>query len=130
MAAPLRDNIPAEGPAGSGRYLIGQFDNNRTNAQIMLAAKATPYEVGTVLGKITATGIYTPLDPAATDGSQNFAAINFAYRPASTTTQRAAGTVREATLNSNFLVYEKTVDATQKATIESQMSAVGIINGY
>lgn len=131
MVAPLRDNIPTDGPLGAGAYLIGAFDNNRTNAQIMLAAKATDYQVGTVLGKVTATGIYTPLAPAANDGSQNFAAINFSHRPANAAAaQRGAGTVREATLNSNLLYYENAVTAQQKAAIEAQMAAVGIINGY
>lgn len=126
---PIRDNIPLDG-MGDGAYLIGGYNNNRTNAQIMLAAKATEYRAATVLGKVTATGVYKPLDPAATDGSQNFGAILFARRPASTSAQRAAGTVREATLNSNQLFYEVAVNASQKATIESQMAAVGIINGY
>ena len=126
----VRDAINTDGPLGAGGYLIGPFDNNRTNAQITLAAKATPYEVGTVLGKITASGIYKVLDPAATDGSQTFAAINFSRRPASASTQRGAGTVREATLNSNLLTYEVAVNATQKAAVESQMAAVGIISGY
>lgn len=127
---PIRDNIQTDGPAGAGNYLIGDFDNNRTNAQITLAAKATPYEVGQVLGKVTATGIYGPLAPGASDGTQNFAAINFSRRPASATTQRGAGTVREATLNSNLISYENTISAPQKAVIESQMAAVGIISGY
>jgi hypothetical protein len=128
--APIRDNIPVDG-MGDGVYLIGRFDNNRTNAQIMLAAKATEYKPATVLGKITATGIYTPLDPAANDGSQNFAAINYSRRPANAAAaQRGAGTVREATINSNLLIYEIAVNANQKAAIEAQMAAVGIINGY
>jgi len=130
MVAPIRDNIPLDG-MGDGAYLIGNFDNNRINAQIVLAAKATPYIPGTVLGKITATGIYTPLNPAANDGSQNFGAILYGRRPASASaTQRAAGTVREATINSNLLYYENAVTAQQKAVIEAAMSAAGIIGGY
>lgn len=129
MADPIRDNIPLD-PVGDGGYLIGDFDNNRTNEQIMLAAKASEYRVGTILGKVTATGVYKPLDPAASDGSQNFGAILYGRRPASTNAQRAAGTVREATLNANLLYYEVAVSAPQKAAIESAMKAVGIIPGY
>lgn len=131
MAAPLRDNIPTEGPQGSGAYMIGNFDNNRTNAQITLGAKpGGDYRVGEVLGKVTATGIYVPIAPAANDGSQNFAAINWAHRPASAAAQRGAGTVREATINANLLYYENAVTAPQKAAIEAQMAAQGIIPGY
>lgn len=126
---PIRDNIPLDG-MGDGAYLIGDFDNNRTNAQAMLAAKATPYLPGTVLGKITATGIYTPVNPAASDGSQLFAGILYGGRPASTSTQRAAITVREATINSNLLVYDVAVSGPQKATIETAMAAQTIIGGY
>lgn len=127
---PIRDNIPTD-PVGDGGYLIGNFDNNRTNEQIVLAAKATEYKVGTILGKVTATGIYKPLDPAAVDGTQNFAAINYSRRPANAgATQRAAGTVREATVNANLLVYENAVTGPQKAAIEAAMAAKGIIVGY
>ena len=97
----------------------------------MLAAKATEYKVGTILGKVTATGIYKPLDPAAVDGTQNFAAINYSRRPANAgATQRAAGTVREATVNANLLVYENAVTGPQKAAIEAAMAEKGIIVGY
>lgn len=127
---PIRDNIPLD-PVGDGGYLIGNFDNNRTNEQIVLAAKESEYKVGTILGKVTATGIYKPLDPAAVDGSQNFAAINYSRRPANAgATQRGAGTVREATVNANLLVYEVAVSGPQKAAIEAAMAAKGIIVGY
>ena len=130
MADPIRDNIPLD-PVGDGGYLIGDFDNNRTNEQITLGAKATEYRVGTVLGKVTATGVYVPLAPGASDGSQTFAAILYGRRPANATaSQRAAGTVREATVNANLLFYENAVTAPQKATIEAAMKAVGIIVGY
>lgn len=130
MAAPIRDNIPLD-PVGDGGYLIGYFDNNRTNVQAVLAAKATEYVVGTVMGLITATGIYTPLNPAASDGSQNAAGINYSRRPAAAAaTQRGAVTVREATVNGNLLVYEITVSAPQKAAAEAALAAKGIIIGY
>lgn len=130
MADPIRDNIPTDG-MGDGAYLIGNFDNNRTNVQGMLAAKATEYKAGTVLGKITSTGVFTPLNPAASDGSQNFAGINYSRRPANASAaQRGAITVREATLNSNLLVWEITVSAPQKAAAEAQMAAAGVIPGY
>lgn len=130
MADPIRDNIPLD-PVGDGGYLIGDFDNNRTNEQIMLAAKASEYRVATVLGKITATGVYKPLDPAASDGSQNFGAILYGRRPANASaSQRAAGTVREATINANLLYYENAVTGPQKTAIEAAMKAVGIIPGY
>lgn len=38
-------------------------------------ASATTYKVGAVLGKVTATGKYKLMDPAAVDGSQTFAGI-------------------------------------------------------
>lgn len=129
MAAPIRDNIPVD-PIADGGFIIGGFDNNRANIQAMVAAKATEYRPGTVLGKVTATGIFAPLNPAAADGTQNFAGIMWARRPAATVAQRAAVTVREVTLNSNLLYYENAVTAAQKTAIEAAMSAQGIINGY
>jgi Bacteriophage lambda head decoration protein D len=128
--APFRDNIPVDG-MGDGVYAIGKFDNNRANAQVMVAAKATEYKSGTVLGKVTATGIYAPLDPNANDGTQTFAGIMWARRPANAAAaQRAAVTVRELTINNNLLIYENAVTNNQKAAIEAAMAAVGIISGY
>lgn len=129
MAAPFRDNIQTDG-MGDGAYLIGNYDFERSGQQITLAAKATTYLPGTQLGKITATGIYTPINPAANDGSQNWAATLYGRRPASANTQRAAGTVREATYNLNLVIYDIAVTAPQKAAIEAQMSAAGCIGGY
>lgn len=115
---------------GDGAYLIGKFDNNRTNEQGQLAAKATEYKPGTVLGRITASQLFTPLNPAATDGSQNFAGINYSRRPASPgASQRGAITVREATINENLIGFEIAVTAPQKAAVILAMKQAGIISG-
>lgn len=42
---------------------------------VVREAAATTYKLGEVLGKVTATGKYVRLAPAASDGSQTFAGI-------------------------------------------------------
>lgn len=46
---------------------------------------------GTVLGRITATGLYGPYDPAAEDGREVAAAILFSYLPVRTGATKVAG---------------------------------------
>lgn len=53
---------------------LPQWGYDRDNVTVNLAA-ATTLKVGTVLGKITATGKYVPRDAAASDGSQVASAI-------------------------------------------------------
>jgi hypothetical protein len=115
---------------GDGGFMFGQNDQNISNEQIVLAATTIAIPSGAVLGKITASGLYVPVDPAATDGSQNGVAILFYGKPISTVTQKAAAVVRRQGVNGNALVYLKTVTAQQKATIEAALAVNGIIVRY
>lgn len=49
---------------------------------------------GTLLGKVTATGLYGPFDPAATDGRQVAAGHLFASRPVRTGVARIPGALK------------------------------------
>lgn len=66
------------------------------------------------------SGHYKPIDPAAVDGTQNFAAILYAYAPISAATQRAAAVARDVVVNGNLITYAVAANAGQKAVIEAQ----------
>lgn len=66
------------------------------------------------------SGHYKPVDPAAVDGTQNFAVILYDYAPISAATQRAVGTARDVVVNGNLLTYAVAANAGQKAAIEAQ----------
>jgi hypothetical protein len=115
---------------GDGNFMFGQYDPNLSGEQIVLAATAVALPAATVLGKVTATGIFKPLDPAANDGTENFGGILFGRREISAAAQKGTGVVRNQGVNGHSLVYVNAVTAEERAAIEVQMAAAGIIVRY
>lgn len=112
---------------GAGRFLIGEYEPNLSGENITLAPTTVELPDGTVLGKITASGLYVPLNPAAADGSQNFAGILHGRRPISTGNQRAAAVVRKQVINSNLVTYVVAATAPQRAAVEAQAAAAMVM---
>lgn len=110
-------------PKGAGHFLSGPNDPNKSNEQITLAITAVALPSGTVLGMVAANSQYKPLDPAAVDGSQNFAGILFAPAPISAATQKAAAVCRDAVANGNLLTYVVAVNNAQRLAAEAQAAA-------
>ena len=85
--------------------------------------------VGSVLGKITASGKYTTSDPAAVDGSEVAAAIcleNVTVAAATDTTVTVL--IRGAAIvGRDAIVYDVAHDATEAATAEAELEALGIL---
>lgn len=95
---------------------------------------ATDYAVDDVLyvDVAYALGQYKPLDPTATDGSENFAGFLFERRAASVSAQRAVASVRRSVINGNKIQFGTgiTVSPTQKALLEAQAAKAGCIIRY
>lgn len=98
-------------------------------------AAATTYQLGEVLGKITATGKYVRIAPTATDGSQNFAGIfigtDDAYNPDVLTLTagvdaKAVVLVKEAAVGVAYLRFTAGVTPVQKQAIYAQIKAANI----
>lgn len=93
------------------------------------------YVIGTVLGKVTATGKYKILEATASDGSQNFAGI-YIGDPKGDNKQTIAATTDTnvvvlfrgpAGVGKANLVFGASVDtAPELAAVYAQMEAVGI----
>lgn len=93
------------------------------------------YVIGTVLGKVTATGKYKILEATAVDGSQNFAGI-YIGKPDGDNKQTVAATTDTnvvvlfrgpAGVGKSYLVFGASVDtAPELAAVYVQMEAVGI----
>lgn len=93
------------------------------------------YTIGTVLGKVTATGKYKILEATAVDGSQNFAGI-YIGKPDGDNKQTIAATTDTnvtilfrgpAGVGVSYLVFGASVDtAPELAAVYAQMEAVGI----
>lgn len=84
----------------------------------------------TILGKITASGKYTILAPAAGDGSQTAAGVLLHTTDASGGDKRTAiikgGPGVSVELNGALVVWPVGITAPQKATAITQLEAVGI----
>jgi hypothetical protein len=88
-------------------------------------ASATDLKVGSVLGKVTATGKYVPRNPAASNGSEVAAAVvieNISVA-AATDTQVNVYVNGPLELKEAGLVFDVAHDAGQKATAISEIKA-------
>jgi hypothetical protein len=92
-------------------------------------ASETALTVGSVLGKVTASGKYVPRDPDAVDGSEVAAAVvleNITVA-AATDTQVNVIVRGPAILKKGGLVFDVAHDAAQQATAISEIEALGIL---
>jgi Bacteriophage lambda head decoration protein D len=91
-------------------------------------AAATTYVVGTVLGKVTATGKYKVAVETAVDGSKVAAGLVLAVQaiPASTDT-KVVVLFRESAISKGGLVLDTTYDnATKQGVVYDTLEAMGI----
>lgn len=93
---------------------------------VINVATETTLSVGSVLGKVTATGKYAPRDPDGADGSEVSAAVcleNITV-PATTDTTVAGIVNGSVILKEAGLVFDVAHDAGQKATAISELEAL------
>jgi hypothetical protein len=84
-------------------------------------------QAGAVLGKVTASGKYKALEPAAADGSQSAAGILYDAVDASAADAEGVAVVRLAEVNAAELVWPAGITAGQKTTALGQLAALTII---
>ncbi len=82
---------------------------------------------GQVCGIITDTGKVVPLDPAASDGSDDAAVICCYPIDATAGDVMGVGIVRHATVKKDGLVWPEGISAPNKADAIAQLKAAGII---
>lgn len=85
------------------------------------------YEAGIVLGKVTATGKYVILAPAAADGSQNAAAVLWSHTDASAGDATATAIVRAAEVKVAGLIWPAGITGPQQTAAIGQLNALGIV---
>ena len=110
-------------------FLVSENNGDFSREQFTLIAGQN-CKAGTVLGKITASGKYTILAPAAGDGSQTPAAILGPNTDATLADKRTAGIVGSAGVsvetNGNLLVWPAGITAPQKTAAIASLLAIGI----
>lgn len=102
--------------------------NRYSRDESVIASGSGLVEVGTVLGQVTASGKFAPIDPAAADGTEIAKRISLekvdataADAPRVVVLSRMAEVVQQA------LVWPVGITDGQKAAALSQLEAVGIV---
>ena len=83
--------------------------------------------LGAVLGKITASGKFTEFAPAASDGSQNAAAVLIVATDASAADVNTVAVTRHAVVARQYLGWKTGATAPQKSAAEASLTALGIV---
>lgn len=100
--------------------------NGQISRETITVAEGQKLEAGTVLGKITASGFYTQLDPAAADGSEAAAAILIAACDATDADTKAAVIARDAEVSDARLTWPVGISQPEKASAVAELAAMNI----
>lgn len=110
-----------------GHFIVREANGYRSRDGGIIASGAGKVEAGAVLGKVTASGKYVPLAPAATDGSQTAAAILYEGCDATSADVRRTLIVRECEVHADVLVYADGVNDAQKTAALAGLAAAQIV---
>ena len=89
---------------GAAFFMVSEANGHRSREEGTLAAGQN-LETGTLLGQVTASGEYTQLDPAASDGSEVVAGILYDGTNATDGAEPIAVVARDAEVYGSELVY-------------------------
>ncbi|MGN7867782.1 head decoration protein [Paracoccus sp. 22332] len=114
--------------ATTAHYIVSEAANiYRSREQVIIASGSGVLKAGAVLGKVTASGKYAPLDPAASNGAQTAAAILFEGCDATSEDVRRTITARDTEVHADVLNWKEGVTDNQKTTAMGQLAERGII---
>lgn len=122
LATITNDNVQ------TGDYVLSEASGTRSRDNIKIASGSGIVKPGRVLGKVTATGKFKPHDPAAADGSEVAAAINYARVDATDADVVTPGHVRDCEVKAGCLSYHAATDTDpEKAAVHAALAANGIV---
>jgi hypothetical protein len=104
----------------AGGFLVSEGNGSISRENITVITGQN-LKAGAALGKITASGKYTALNPAAADGSQTWAGFLYEPTDASSADTKASAIVRLAEVNDGEIDWG-TMNAGQITTAKSQMA--------
>ncbi len=109
-----------------GGFLVSEANGHQSRDEIILLAGGQVL-AGSVLGQVTATGLWQPWSPGAADGSEIAAGLLFGTRGASPVNQPAVAITRMAEVNASELVWPAGVQSADMATATAQLLTHGIM---
>ena len=110
----------------TGEYIVSEA-NGTLSRDVVTLITGQNLQPGAVLGKITASGKYTLLAPAAGDGSQAAAAVLFAEVNATAADKAAVVTARDTEVAVAGLAWPAGITGGQKITATAELKALGIV---
>lgn len=120
-------NILEQDVRTTAHYLMSEANGRLSREQIIIASGAGKLVAGTVLGQVTASKKYVPIDPEATDGSQTAKAVLFEGCDATTADVRRTITARSSEVVAGALVWPSAADDADKNTALASLAALDII---
>lgn len=113
-------------------HVISEANGRMSREQIVLSAPSATILAGTVLGKLTATGEYVPLDVDAVTGAEEPAAILApTEEPKSPVADiRTSAHVRDCEVNGHKLVWPAGITGPEKAAAEATLADAGVLVRY
>jgi Bacteriophage lambda head decoration protein D len=110
----------------AGEFIVSEGNGSISRETITVLSGQT-LEAAAVLGKVTASGKYKALDPAAVDGSEAAAAILYDGVDASAADTEGVAIVRLAEVNAAELVWPGAITGGEKTTALGELAALNII---
>ena len=110
----------------TGEFLVSEGNNTISREQVPVAANLT-MKPGTVVSKETATGEFKPLDPAASDGTENAAGILYAGKVTDASGGDGVIIARLAEVVDSLLIWPAGITDEQKAAAVEQLAGLDII---
>lgn len=103
-------------------------ESSRFSREETIVPLGTAVEKGNILGQVTATKKWVPLNPAASDGSQIAKRVAITDIPNTTTADvNTVAMARHCVVKASGLVWPGGITAPQKATALDQLAALNIL---
>ncbi|GIX10367.1 head decoration protein [Elioraea sp.] len=112
----------------AGAFIASEANGTRSRDPILVAQGTGTVPPGTVLGRITASGQYAPLDPGGADGTEVAAGVLFdAVTRNASAAVRGVGVVRDAELTGFELVWPGGITEPERAAAIAQLEQRGLV---
>lgn len=109
-----------------GEFIASEANGSLSRESVVIASGQN-LGAGAVLGKVTASGKYKELNPAASDGTQTAAAILVAAADATAGDCNAAAVVRLAEVVEDRLVWKTGITSGEKAAAIATLASAYVI---
>jgi hypothetical protein len=110
----------------AGEFLVSE-GNGRISRETITVLSGQTLQAAAVLGKVTASGKYKALDPAAVDGSEAAAGILYDGVDASAADAEGVAIVRLAEINAAELVWPDGTTGPEQTTALGELAALSVI---